>query len=211
MNEKQEIIDSIALSHGAERNEQGLIMLSKQALAELPAAVFDGNIRLIDSPEDVAKAISALRSSDVIGFDTETKPNFKKGQNHTVALMQLSTRSTCYLFRINKIGLTDELVALLEDPNLLKIGLSTHDDFHNLKKLREIEPAGFVELQKFVKEVGIGEASLSKIYGILFGKRVSKSQRLSNWEADELSIGQQNYASLDASACIEIYEYLLNL
>lgn len=185
-----------------------VITLDKATLAQLPVASFDGNIRLIDNPEAVPQAIAALRSSDIIGFDTETRPSFKKGQVHTVALMQLSTRSTCYLFRINKIGLTPELVSLLEDETVLKVGVSIHDDFHNLQKLHELTPAGFVELQNFVKKAGIAEAALSKIYGILFGKRISKSQRLTNWESDELSPAQQHYASLDAMACIDIYDAL---
>lgn len=182
--------------------------ISKEELAELPSAEFDGNIIVIDSPDDVDSAIAALRNSDIIGFDTETKPNFKKGQNHTVALVQLSTRSTCYLFRINKIGLADPIVNLLEDESVLKIGLSTHDDFRNLCKIRPVSPKGFVELQSFVKPHGIEVASLSKIYAILFGKRLSKGQRLSNWEAEELSDSQKHYASLDAMACIRIYEKL---
>lgn len=189
-----------------EETSEGKITVSKSALAQMPIALFDGNIRLIEKPEDIQHAVSALRSSDIIGFDTETRPNFKKGQNHTVALLQLSTRSTCYLFRINKLGLTDELKELLEDENLLKVGVSIHDDFHNLQKIREIAPKGFVELQQYVKQVGIADAALAKIYGIIFGKRISKSQRLSNWEADELTPAQQHYASLDAMACIEIYE-----
>ena len=178
----------------------------KEELAALPAAPFEGNIRLIDKEEDVARAVAALRSSDIVGFDTETRPNFKKGQNHRVSLIQLSTRSTCYLFRINKIGLHAELRALLEDPDMLKVGLSLHDDFHNLRIISELNPAGFIDLQKYVGKIGIEEKSLAKIYGIMFGKRISKGQRLTNWEADELSEAQQRYAALDAMACIEIYE-----
>ncbi len=190
-----------------EETQQELISLSKEELAAMPAAIFNGNIRLIDKAEDVAKAVAALRSCDVIGFDTETRPNFKKGQNHQVSLLQLSSRSTCYLFRINHTGLTHELIDLLEDESKLKVGLSTHDDFHNLRKIHEgLQPRGFVELQKEVRHIGIGDSALAKIYGILFGQRISKGQRLSNWEADELTEAQINYAALDAMACVEIYD-----
>lgn len=182
-------------------------ILTKEELSQLPAAIFDGNIRVVERLEDVAPAVEALRSSDIIGFDTETRPTFKKGQSHTVSLLQLSTRSTCWLFRLHKIGLTPELKQLLEDPLALKVGLSIHDDFHNLRKLdSELTPQGFVELQKYVKEIDIEENSLTKIYGILFGQRISKGQRLSNWEAAELTQAQKNYAALDAFACIKIYE-----
>lgn len=184
------------------------LLLSKEELAAMPLAEFEGNIRLVDSEEEVAKAVRILSSSDVVGFDTETRPSFKKGQSHTVALLQLSTRSTAYLFRLNKTGFCKELVEFLQDPSKKKIGLSTHDDFHNLRKLCPLEPQGFVELQQYVKNFGIGECSLAKIYGLLFNRRMSKGQRLTNWEADSLTAAQQAYASLDAMACVEIYDYL---
>lgn len=183
-----------------------LLTITKEELAQLPAAHFQGSIRLIEKAEDVAGAVEALRKSDVIGFDTETRPSFKKGQTNIVSLLQLSTRDTCYLMRLNHTGLTDELKQLLEDPDVLKIGLSIHDDFHNLKKISDIEPAGFIDLQHYVKQINIADNSLTRIYGIVFGKRISKGQRLTNWEALQLTDSQQAYAALDAKACIDIYD-----
>ena len=185
-----------------------LLSISKDQLAQLPVADFEGNVKLIETEEDVERAIRALRSCDIIGFDTETRPSFKKGQTNLVSLLQLSTRSTCYLFRLNHIGLPDPVKDLLEDPDKIKIGLSIHDDFHNLNKLREIEPQGFVELQKYAKQFKIADTSLTKMFAIIFGKRISKGQRLTNWEADHLTPHQQQYASLDAMACIDLYEHL---
>ena len=153
-------------------------------------------------------AVARLRDADLIGFDTETRPSFKKGQSHNVALLQLSASDVCFLFRLNKIGMPDSLKALLEDQNKTKIGLSIHDDFRNLRKTYDFKPAGFVELQEFVTDWKIIDKSLSKIYGILFGKRLSKSQRLSNWESEQLAEAQQHYAALDALACILIFRYL---
>ena len=144
----------------------------------------------------------------MIGFDTETKPSFKRGQSNKVALLQLATRSSCYLFRLNRIGIAEPIIRLLENESILKIGLSIHDDFHNLNKIREITPGGFIDLQQFVKKFMIADNSLSRIYGILFGQRISKGQRLTNWEAEELSLHQQGYAALDAQACIQIYDHL---
>lgn len=184
------------------------VSISKEELAKLPTADYDGNIKLIDSPEQVDRAVSALRSCDIIGFDTETRPSFKKGQSNTVSLLQLSTRSTCYLFRLNLIGLPDPVKNLLEDGTKLKIGLSIHDDFHNLNKIREIEPHGFVELQQYAKRFRIADNSLTKMFALVFGKRISKGQRLTNWEAEHLTEHQQAYASLDAMACIDLYESL---
>lgn len=184
------------------------ISIAKEELAKLPAATHSGSIRVIDREEQVDEAVSILRSAEIIGFDTETRPSFKRGTSYTVSLLQLSTPSVSFLFRINKIGLAQQLIDLLEDPEKLKVGLSIHDDFHNLNKLAELHPAGFVDLQQFVKQYRINDNSLSRIYGILFGKRISKGQRLTNWEATELSEHQQAYAALDAMACIDIYRYV---
>lgn len=185
-----------------------IVSISKEELATLPAASYQGNIILIDSAADAEKAIETLCQESIIGFDTETKPSFKRGQSNKVALLQLSSHTTCFLFRLNHIGLTESIKKLLEDENVTKIGLSIHDDFHNLNKLCKINPDGFIDLQQYVKEYKIADNSLSRIYGILFDMRISKGQRLTNWEADELSEHQQAYAALDALACIQIYEYL---
>lgn len=184
------------------------VTITKEALSELPAAHFDGDIHLIDKTDDVPAAVEMLRASDIIGFDTETRPSFRKGQSNIVSLLQLSTRTACFLFRLNHIGMPDSIVDILQDPDLLKIGLSLHDDFHNLCKIREINPEGFVDLQNYVKNFRIADNSLSRIYGILFGQRISKGQRLTNWEADHLTPAQQCYAALDALACVRIYDYL---
>ncbi|MDE7420082.1 MAG: 3'-5' exonuclease domain-containing protein 2 [Muribaculaceae bacterium] len=184
------------------------ISISKQQLAALPAAQFQGTITIVDSLEAVESAVERLRNADLIGFDTETRPSFKKGQTFNVALLQLSSETECFLFRLNKIGMPEPLRLLLEDKGKLKVGLSTHDDFRNLHKKYEFEPYGFVDLQQFVTQWHIIDKSLSKLYGILFGMRLSKAQRLSNWEAEQLSEAQLNYAALDALACVRIYKHL---
>lgn len=182
--------------------------ITKQELAELPMVSYEGTIILVDSSEKAEEAALELRKETLIGFDTETKPSFKRGQTNNVALLQLSTRSSCYLFRLNHIGLCDGIKQLLEDPSILKVGVSIHDDFHNLRKLYSLAPDGFIDLQNFVKDFSIADNSLARIYGILFGERISKGQRLTNWEADELTAHQQAYAALDALACVRIYDHL---
>ena len=184
------------------------ISISKQQLAVLPPAHFSGSIIVVDTPSAVESAVMELRNADLIGFDTETRPSFKKGQTYDVALLQLSSDDVCFLFRLNKIGMPDSLKALLEDETKTKVGLSIHDDFRNLRKTFDFQPAGFVELQTFATHWNIIDKSLSKLYGILFGQRLSKSQRLSNWEAEQLAEAQQHYAALDALACIHIYRHL---
>ncbi|MBO4966378.1 MAG: 3'-5' exonuclease domain-containing protein 2 [Muribaculaceae bacterium] len=188
--------------------EEYHLSISKEELAKLQPAHFKGVIHVIDKEEDVAGAIQVLRSSSVIGFDTETRPSFKKGLTHIVSLLQLSTREDAFLFRLNKIGMPKALKDLIEDENALKVGLSIHDDFHNLSRLCEITPKGFIDLQEYVQKWNISDISLTKISAIVLGKRISKGQRLTNWEADTLTSHQQEYASLDALACIWIYEKL---
>ena len=186
-----------------------VVSISKQELAQLPSAVYQGKVVLIDSDQDAAKAADILAAEEIIGFDTETKPSFKRSQSNQVALLQLSTHTHCFLVRLNHIGLHPDLRRILEDPHRLKVGVSVHDDFHHLAKAFNLHPQGFIDLQAFVKDYKIIDNSLSRIYGILFGHRISKGQRLTNWEAHELTIHQQEYAALDAYACIRIYEYLV--
>lgn len=184
------------------------ISITKEQLASLPTVSFPGQITVIDTVEDAATALRQLRLHAVVGFDTETKPSFRKGRTNTVSLIQISTDSHCYLFRLNHIGLCDCIREFIEDPTVIKIGLSLKDDFHVMHKLAEFTPAGFVDLQTFVKQYEIADCSLQKIYGIIFNQRISKSQRLSNWEADNLTQSQQIYASIDAWACLKIYNHL---
>lgn len=184
------------------------IAISKWQLAGMPTVSFGGRITVVDTHQGVIQAVEALRHEKMVGFDTETKPTFRKGQCNTVALIQMSTDSHSYLFRLNKMGLVDELKSLLEDERLIKIGLSLRDDFHVLRKICDFTPAGFIDLQALVHSYGIYDTSLQKIYAIIFGQRISKGQRLSNWEANQLTPGQQQYASIDAWACLKIYNHL---
>lgn len=185
-----------------------MLEIKKEQLAGLPVAAYSGRVVVVDSASGCRSAMRYLKKQRVVGFDTETRPSFRKGHTHSVALLQLSTMGECFLIRLNKVGLTDETVRFFEDEEIVKVGLSVKDDIHSLLKLRQFEPRNVVELQSYVKDFSISDNSLQKVYGIIFGRRISKSQRLSNWEADQLTEAQQAYAALDAYACIEIYNYL---
>ena len=184
------------------------VSITKQQLSELPTVMFDGRINVVERFDQAVEALEYLSMQEIVGFDTETRPSFRKGQTNKVALMQISTAERCFLFRLNKLGFIEPLKQFIENPKITKIGLSLKDDFFVLNKLTKFEPKGFVELQQLVKSYDITDSSLQKIYGIIFGGRISKSQRLSNWEAPELSPFQQSYAAIDAWACLEIYRYL---
>lgn len=185
------------------------IAISKQLLPTLPQAHFPGKITVIDSVDTARQALRVLRRAGIVGFDTETRPSFRRGHPHKVALMQLSTRDHCFLLRLCKTGVTRALCNFLQDSEVLKVGLSVHDDFNVLRRsVPDLAPQGFIELQTYVKSFHIGDISLQKIYAILFGQYMPKNQRLTNWEADRLSDHQQAYAAMDAWACLRIYEYL---
>lgn len=185
-----------------------MLGISKEIVHGLPEVHYPGRVILIDSAAKAKDAVAYLMKQTQIGFDTETRPSFQKNHRYKVSLVQLSTPGECFLFRLKQIGSLDGLMSIFENPRIQKIGLSLKDDFHSLAKLCEFTPAGFVELQTFVKEYEIADNSLQKIYALLFNRRISKNQRLTNWEAPELTIGQQNYAAIDAWACVEIYNHL---
>ena len=182
--------------------------IEKSEVAKYPTAQFEGRIITIDTAEEAERAARALLKESILGLDTETRPSFRKGVHHDVSLLQLSTADTCFLFRLCRTGLTDTLIELLESKEIKKIGVSLHDDFNMLKARRSFTPGSFVELQKYVSAFGIEEMSLQKIYAIIFAQRISKSQRLTNWEAKTLTPSQQSYAATDAWVCREIYNKL---
>lgn len=185
------------------------VSIDKQVINQMPSVDFEGRIHVIDSISQVKSAVMALRTATAVGFDTETRPCFKRGERHKVALLQLSTDTDAFLFRLQKTELPDVLRELLEDESIIKVGLSTNDDFHQLARMGELHPGGFVELQQLVKQYSITDMSLQKIYAILFQRKISKNQQLTNWEAPQLTEAQQRYAAIDAWACLRIYHYLL--
>ena len=185
--------------------------ISKEEVNEMPKVVFNGQMFLVDTPAQADFAVRYLSQYNLLGIDSETRPAFKKGEVHKVALLQIATNDRCYLFRLNKFGMTMSLIQLLENPHITKVGLSLKDDFMMLHQRAAFEPRGIIELQEYVAKFGIKDMSLQKIYANLFGYKISKSQRLSNWEADELTIPQREYASIDAWACIQIYRRLEEL
>ena len=179
--------------------------IEKSLISTLPPCDITGEIIVIDRPEDVATAVDNLKQCTLIGFDTETRPSFRRGESNTISLLQLATDKRAYLFRLKKIGPNQLLKDLLESEEHMKVGLSVHDDFHSLNRWMPCRPKNFIELQKYVKAFGIEEMSLQKIYAIVFNKKISKRQQLSNWEAEELTPAQQQYAAIDAWACRDIY------
>jgi len=184
--------------------------ITVEELAEHELSWFKGEIVLVDNLKTFYKVFPKLLESDLLGFDTETRPTFKKGRKNAVSLIQLSTEDLACLFRINKIGIPDELAGLLSDPFVIKTGVAVHDDIKFLKSVRKFNPEGFVDLQTLVKDFGIQSSGLKKLTAIVLGFRISKRQQVTDWEAEELSEAQQIYAATDAWVCYQIYKKLIN-
>jgi len=172
---------------------------------------FSGEISVISTTgKKYKEAIKHLREQIFIGFDTETKPNFHANTpRNSTALLQLSSETNAYLFRVQKIGLPQELADILSDPEITKVGAAITDDIRGLQHYREFEPQRFIDLQDFVEQYGILEKSVRKLAGIILGKRISKAQQLSNWEAQTLTQAQKLYAATDAWICVKMYKKLL--
>ena len=185
--------------------------ISNEELDLLPLSMFEGKIHLVQSVEQITAAVDYLKKQPILGFDTETRPSFKKGQIHPVALLQLSTSDEAFLFRVNHIGISPGLVKVLSSPAILKIGAAIHDDIKVLQRIAPFKPNGFIDLQDMAKTYRIENLSLKKLAGIVMGVRISKSQRLTNWEATILTEQQQIYAATDAWIAHEIYVRLSRL
>jgi ribonuclease D len=179
-------------------------------LAGCELSWFRGEIVVADNLETFYKVFPRFLNTDLLGFDTETKPSFKKGKKNTVSLIQLSTENFACLFRINKIGIPGELIKLLSDPSVIKAGVAVHDDIRFLKGVKRFTPEGFVDLQNFVRDFGIQSSGLKKLTAIVLGFRISKRQQVTDWEAEQLSEAQRIYAATDAWVCHQIYKTLTN-
>ena len=183
--------------------------ISNEQTALLPAIEVRGEIRIVEDERDIAAACKYLAEQPVIGFDTETRPSFRPGVTFRVSLLQLSSPEVCYLFRLNRIALDKAILQLFENKRLLKVGADVAGDLRSLRQIRHFRDAGFIDLQAIAPEWGIAEKSLRKLSAIVLGQRVSKAQRLSNWEAATLTDKQQLYAATDAWVCTRIYDRLL--
>ena len=174
----------------------------------MPLNYFKGGIHVISKLKEVPEALEALSSVKLLGFDTETRPAFHRGISNPVALLQLSGDSDAFLFRLREVGLPRQLIDLMENPSILKVGVAIHDDIRALQENRYFEPRGFIDLADIARELGIVTTGLRNLSGIVLGTRISKRFQLSNWERKTLDENQKVYAATDAWVCREIYRRL---
>ncbi len=184
--------------------------MSKEEVADLELIQYEGPINVIDSLEAFEQQIDQIATNSILGFDTETRPSFKKGQVYPTSLIQLSTLNRSWLLRVSRIGYPNKLLEILSSEDIIKVGLGLNDDLRRLRSDFQFEPAGFLDLQQYVGAFRIEEKGLKKLSGIVLGRRISKSQQVSNWDADLLTDAQLRYAATDAWICLEIYNTLRN-
>lgn len=185
------------------------LRISKEEVNQLPLGQFEGEIYLIDQAEDVDEVVEFLEKQHLLGFDTETKPAFRKGVVNQVSLLQISTSEQAFLFRLNHIGFPDAIRNLLEREHIVKVGAAVHDDIKGLAKLTDsFYASSFFDLNDELKKIGFQNVGVRNLSGMVLGIRISKSEQVSNWEAEELTERQQRYAATDAWACLEIFKKL---
>ena len=185
------------------------ISISKEEINTLPLAAFEGDVQLVTESKKVSRAISELSEHEVVGFDTETRPSFHKGQRYDVSLLQLALPKKVFLFRLNHTGFTNEMVSFLENEEILKAGIGLRDDIKALQKLQRFQADGFVELSTIAKSKGLQVESVKKLAGLILGFRISKSAQTSNWEAIDYTDKQISYAATDAWVCLRLYNSLM--
>jgi len=184
--------------------------ITKEQINILPSGAFNGTSFIIQNDADFEQVFQSLKNEPILGFDTETKPSFRKGKKNKVALIQLATHDRAYLIRTHNGPLPEKLIQLFENDNILKVGVAIQDDVIGIRHRHPFKPAGFIELQHFVKDYDIEDNGLKKLAANILGIKISKRQQLSNWEADELTEGQIIYAATDAWVCYQIYNTLIN-
>ena len=182
--------------------------ITREEIDLLPLKTFEGDLVVVDSSEKIQKALDYLKKQQILGFDTETKPSFKKGQKNVVAMLQLSSKNKAFVFRLNKIGFPVGLAKILANPQITKVGADIKQDLSALQKITPFIPAGFIDIQKFSNDYGITDNGLKKLAAIILGFKISKAQRLTNWEAPELTHSQLLYAATDAWICYIMYKKL---
>lgn len=180
------------------KTENLKLSITKDEVMQLPLTKFKGKIHLIDNTDQISKAVKALSKAKVLGFDTETRPSFRKGQENKISLLQLSNDTDAYLFRLNKLSFNKDLLKLLEDSNIVKVGVAIRDDIKGLKKISSFTPKGFIELADITKMLKIKNTGLRNLAAIFLNIRISKGPKLSNWDANKLSTSQKEYAAMDA-------------
>ncbi len=192
------------------KNNKYAETLTSEDLEKYEVSWFKGEIVVVEDLSTFKESFPKLLDSGVLGFDTETRPSFRKGRKNKVSLIQLANENIACLIRINRVGIPSELADLLANPSVIKAGVAVHDDIRFLRGVKKFNPSGFIDLQRMVKDYGIQSSGLKKLAAIVLGFKISKRQQVTDWEADNLTEAQKIYAATDAWVCHQIYKTLAN-
>jgi len=179
--------------------------ISKAEINDLPLIAWEGEIQILETVEAMEAAVATLANESHLGFDTETRPTFKKGDYYPPALIQLATERCVYLFRISKTETFAPLLPILESPDILKTGVAIKDDVKELRAMEDFTPGGFVEIADITVKLGYENRGLRALAGLLLDGRISKAAQVSNWARPELDQKQIRYAATDAWISRDIY------
>ena len=185
--------------------------IEENEISVLPVAEYQGEIVVIERLRNLSQALEEIYSWGYVGFDTETRPNFHKGENHKPALMQVAGARKTFLFRLNKLGFPPLLLSFISDENIIKVGLALENDLPELTLHQKFSPAGMVDLNQLCPQLGFQNIGARKLTAIFLKVRLKKSQQTSNWENSILTEAQLKYAALDSWICREIYSILMGI
>ena len=184
--------------------------ITREEVDKLGLIQYEGPIAVIQSEDEFESAIESIAAHPILGFDTESKPSFKKGKVFPTSMIQLSSADNAWLIRVNRLGYPERLKELLSSVDTIKVGSGLNDDLRRMRSDFQFEPGGFLDLQRYVEAFQIREKGLKKLSAIVLGRRISKSQQVSNWDAEILTEAQLRYAATDAWICLENYNALKN-
>jgi ribonuclease D len=179
--------------------------ISKEKLQKLPMRFYDGVIHLINTEEDAQKAVAKIMQESVLGFDTESKPAFSKGEKYLPSIVQIATANGVYIFQLAKIKQLKFLKPILESENLLKVGIAIRDDILKLRDIENFKPASFQDIGDLTKPLGVCQTGLRNLTGIFLKHRISKTSQVTDWSQENLSIQQLTYAATDAWTSRTLY------
>jgi len=185
--------------------------ITKEVINDLPLSRYDGPIVLVSTPGEMNVAVAELRKEKILGFDTETRPSFRRGKSYPPALLQLGGADKVYLFQLLKLENLTPVLDILADPGIVKVGVAIRDDVRKLRESQDFKPAGFVELADITHKLEIVNTGLRSLAGIFLGVRISKGAQVSNWSRDHLTEAQTVYAATDAWISREVYMRLREL
>ena len=179
--------------------------ISREEMAQLPIRRYEGEVCLVTTARDLERALADIRQESVVGFDTETRPAFTKGESHAPCLVQAATARTVYLFQLRQVEVFQVLAELLAEPRTVKVGVALANDLRPLKLLFPFTEQNMLDLGVVARRCSLGQTGLRNLAGMFLGFRIPKGARTSNWAAPRLSAAQINYAATDAWACRELF------